>query len=120
MTQVELSFLSETNLKRADVNFFSSILTGVNQKFSDFIDIMELHSNRPIQTITPIERNVLLIGTFELSERIDIPYRVVISEAVSLSQKFGTGDGCRFVNGVLDKIAISLRSREISADKIDD
>ena len=116
MSEVESCFLANTNLKRIDEDFFSAILFGINDKFLELIKIIETNSDRSIDLVTPIERNALLIGIYELSERIDVPYRVVISEAVSLAQKFGTGDGCRFVNGVLDKIATGLRASEIAAE----
>ena len=117
MNEVESFFLANTNFKRIDVDFFSALLYGINDRLLDLIKIIETHSDRSIDLVTPIERNALLIGIYELSERIDVPYRVVISEAVSLAQKFGTGDGCRFVNGVLDKIATRFRASEIAAEK---
>jgi N utilization substance protein B len=65
-----------------------------------------------LDELDPIERNLLRLGTFELRDRIDVPYKVVINEAVSLAKKFGATDSHRYINGVLDKIAKELRSAE--------
>ncbi len=74
------------------------------------------HLDRPIMELSPIEHAVLLMGAYELSACIDIPYRVVINEAVELTKSFGGTDGYKYVNGVLDKLAANLRSTEIAAE----
>ncbi len=71
--------------------------------------------DRPVGEISPIERAILLLGTYELAERIETPYRVVINEAIELAKSFGGTDGHRFVNGVLDKLAPQLRAAEVEA-----
>ncbi len=70
--------------------------------------------DRPIEQLDPVERAILRIAIYELLERIDIPYRVVINEAVQLAKKFGAEQGHAFVNAVLDKAASKLRSTEYS------
>ena len=67
-----------------------------------------------VAKLGPVERAVLRIATFELSERIDIPCRVVLNEAIALTKKFGAAESHRFVNGVLDKVARELRETEIN------
>jgi len=64
--------------------------------------------------LDPIERNLLRLGTFELRDRIDVPYKVVINEAVSLAKKFGATEAHRYINGVLDKVARALRQVELA------
>ena len=71
---------------------------------------------RSLDELDPIERALLRIGTYELMERIDVPYKVVINEAVNLAKKFGASESHRFVNGVLDQVAHKLRSVEVTAD----
>ncbi|HEX5126399.1 MAG TPA: transcription antitermination factor NusB [Rhodocyclaceae bacterium] len=73
------------------------------------------HLDRPIGEISPIERAILLLGTYELTHRLETPYRVVINEAIELSKSFGGTDGHRYVNGVLDKLAPRLRKAEVEA-----
>jgi N utilization substance protein B len=68
---------------------------------------------RPIREIDPVELAVLRIGTYEILKRPDVPYRVVINESLELTKKFGSIEGYKFVNGVLDKIARKHRSTEI-------
>ena len=68
--------------------------------------------DRRLGELDPIERNLLRLGTFELRDRIDVPYKVVISEAVALAKKFGATDSHRYINGVLDKVARDLRTVE--------
>jgi N utilization substance protein B len=71
--------------------------------------------DRPIEQLSPVERAVLLVAAFELKNHLDIPYRVVINEAVELAKTFGGADGYKYVNGVLDKLAAKLRVAEIEA-----
>ena len=76
--------------------------------FSPYID-------REVTALSPVEHAILLLGTYELRSRPEIPYRVVINEAVELAKSFGGTDGFRYVNGVLDKVAGSLRPHEARA-----
>ncbi|MFI4887435.1 MAG: transcription antitermination protein NusB, partial [Burkholderiales bacterium] len=71
--------------------------------------------DRRIEALSPIERAVLVIGAWELGHRLEIPYRVVINEAVEIAKSYGGTDGHKFVNGVLDKLALRLRAAEIGA-----
>jgi N utilization substance protein B len=71
--------------------------------------------DRPIDQLSPVERAVLLVAAFELKNQVDIPYRVVINEAVELAKTFGGADGYKYVNGVLDKLAAQLRVDETQA-----
>jgi N utilization substance protein B len=73
--------------------------------FAPFLD-------RKVAELSPVEHGVLLIGAYELTHRAEIPYRVVINEAVELAKSFGGTDGFRYVNGVLDKLAQQLRPAE--------
>jgi N utilization substance protein B len=71
--------------------------------------------DRALEELDPIERTLLRMGTFELLERIDVPYKVVINEEVALAKKFGATDSHKYINGVLDKAARQLRKVEIDA-----
>ena len=68
--------------------------------------------DRALDALDPVERSLLRMGSFELRERIDVPYRVVINEAVALARKFGASQSYKYVNGVLDKLAHQLRGPE--------
>lgn len=100
---------------KSDSAHFNALLHGVireaeplRAKFTPFID-------RPAKELSPVEHGVLLLGTYELEHHLDVPYRVVINEAVELAKSFGGTDGFKYVNGVLDKVAGSLRAPEINA-----
>ena len=73
--------------------------------------------DRTLDELDPIERNLLRMGTFELRDRIDVPYKVVISEAVALAKKFGATDSHGYINGVLDKVARDLRTVERAQER---
>lgn len=71
------------------------------------------HLDRPINELSPIEAAILLLATYELTYRIETPYRVILNEAIELCKEFGGTDGHRYVNGVLDKLAVHLRAAEV-------
>lgn len=102
--------------EKADADHFAALLYGaikdsvaLRESFAPLID-------RGIAELSPIEHGVLLIGAYELKNNLEIPYRVVINEAVELTKSFGGIDGHKYVNGVLDKLAPRLRADEVAAD----
>ncbi|MDO8652301.1 MAG: transcription antitermination factor NusB [Undibacterium sp.] len=102
---------------KADREHFDSLLHGaINQSIALREDIAPL-IDRTIAELSPIEHAALLIGAYELKNHLEIPYRVVINEAVELTKSFGGLDGHKYVNGVLDKLAAKLRVAEVSARK---
>ena len=115
MTQVAAMFRADNDLKRADIAFFHDALAAIDHTHQTLVDSLKPYLSRELSELTPIERNILLLGAYELSARIDIPFKVVISEAVSLSKKFGATDGHKFVNGVLDQLAANARAIEVQA-----
>jgi transcription antitermination protein NusB len=72
------------------------------------------HLDRRLEELSPVEYAVLMLGAFELSQHLEVPYKVVINEAVELAKTFGGIDGHKFVNGVLDKLAPQLRAAEFA------
>ncbi len=100
---------------KADREHFDALLHGViREAVSLREDIVPL-IDRSIAQLSPIEHAALLIGAYELKQHIEIPYRVVINEAVELTKSFGGIDGHKYVNGVLDKLAAKLRAPEVGA-----
>ena len=103
--------------EKADAEHFDILLHGVIRDAENLrVSILPL-IDRSIAELSPIEHAVLLIGAFELTHHVEIPYRVVINEAVELTKSFGGIDGHKYVNGVLDKLAAKLRATEISAGR---
>ncbi len=115
LAAVEGHLMDSEGFDRADREHLREVLHGViddapalREQFTPFID------RRP-ELLSPVEHGILLIGTYELQRRPEIPYRVVINEAVELAKSFGGTDGFRYVNGVLDKVAARLRPHEAQA-----
>jgi transcription antitermination factor NusB len=92
-----------------------SLLRGCIEQASEIDVALGRHVDRKMSELSPVEHGVLMIGVYELKHCIDIPYRVVINEAVELAKSFGGTDGHKFVNGVIDKTAADLRAVEVEA-----
>ncbi|TFW22250.1 transcription antitermination factor NusB [Massilia arenosa] len=102
---------------KADAEHFTQLVRGVLKDAPDLREDITPLLDRKLDEISPIEHAVLLIGAYELKNNLEIPYRVVINEAVELTKSFGGIDGHKYVNGVLDKLAASLRATEVQAAK---
>jgi N utilization substance protein B len=100
---------------KADAAHFDVLMYGVIRDTAALRASLTPLIDRSIAELSPIEHAVLLIGAFELKTQLDIPYRVVINEAVELTKSFGGIDGHKYVNGVLDKLAAQLRDVEVKA-----
>ncbi len=100
---------------KADAEHFDALLYGSIKQVAELRAAIAPLIDRPLAQVSPIEHVALLIGAYELKNHLEIPYRVVINEAVELTKSFGGIDGHKYVNGVLDKLAASLRETEVSA-----
>ena len=112
---IEAEFRSDYDFSHVDLEYFQALLHGVPARVDELEAILEPLLDRKLDDLDPIERTLLRMGTFELAERPDVPYKVVINEAVALAKKFGATDGHKYINGVLDKVARELRKVEINA-----
>jgi N utilization substance protein B len=102
---------------KADAEHFDILLHGAIHQVQELRAVITPLIDRSVEQLSPIEHAVLLIGAFELKNHIEIPYKVVINEAVELTKSFGGIDGHKYVNGVLDKLAAALRATEIAAGR---
>ena len=100
---------------KADSAHYDALLHGCITDAATLDAVLARHVDRRTNQLSPIEHGVLLIGTFELKNCIEVPYRVAINEAVELAKSFGGTDGHKYVNGVLDKAATDLRPLEVQA-----
>ncbi len=98
---------------RADKPLALVLLRGAVENVDELESAVAAFIDRPLEDISPIERAILLLGAYELTHRIETPYRVVINEAIELAKSFGGTDGHRYVNGVLDKFAPGVRAAEV-------
>ena len=117
LAAIEQQFLDEQDMKDVDKKYFKELLHGVPKQIDEFDALCDELLSRPIGQVDPVERAILRISLYELKQRLDIPYRVVINEAVELAKSFGAEQGHKFINGTLDKAAKSLRAVEIKARK---
>jgi N utilization substance protein B len=100
--------------ERADKAFAEKILRGVRGRAAELEAVITPHLDRSFAKLSPVERAILYIGTFELAAHPETPFKVVLNEAIELGKSFGGAEGHRFVNGVLEKIAAALRPEEVA------
>jgi len=115
LNDIEAEFRADYDFSHVDLEYFQALLHGVPANVDELEASFEPLLDRKLDELDPIERTLLRMGTFELIERIDVPYKVVINEAVALAKKFGATDSHKYINGVLDKAARQLRKVETEA-----
>ena len=97
-------FLSGEYIGNADIPYFKELLTNVDKNESSLLKLVEPFLDRPVREIDPVERAILLIGSYEMVHRLDIPFRVVIAEGIELAKEFGAAESYRYVNSILDAL----------------
>ena len=97
-----------------DQAFAKQLISDVILKSEQLEKRIAPHLDRSLASLSPVERVILLIGAYELSERLETPFKVVLNEAIELGKSYGGTDGHKFVNGVLEKLARELRPEEIA------
>ncbi|MAC71574.1 MAG: transcription antitermination factor NusB [Gammaproteobacteria bacterium] len=116
LTDSELPDISkqfhEQNQGKIDWEFFDEVLPGVLKSVEALDKHLHPLLDRKLEALDPIEKALLYLGTYELANRIDVPYRVVINECVELAKMFGATESHKYINGVLDKLAPELRAAE--------
>ena len=115
LSAIEAEFRADYDFSHVDLEYFQALLHGVPARVDELEALMTPLLDRPIETLDPIERTLLRMGTFELAERIDVPSKGVINEGVARAKQFGATDGHKYINGVLDKMAKQLRQAEVAA-----
>jgi N utilization substance protein B len=110
-------FRHEQDMQIADLEYFEELVRGVVRSHMELDAAIAPFLDREIARVDPIERAVLRIAAYELRDRLDVPYRVVINEAVETTKRFGAEHGHTYVNGVLDKLAATFRAAEYGATR---
>ncbi|HEV3241334.1 MAG TPA: transcription antitermination factor NusB [Casimicrobiaceae bacterium] len=103
---------------KCDSRYFDGLWQGVTGEFDTLLAAFAPYLDRAPEQLSPIEKGVLVIGTWELLRAPDIPYRVAINEAVELAKAYGGTDGHKYVNGVLDKLAAATRATEVGTTRV--
>jgi N utilization substance protein B len=99
---------------QADRRFIEALVVGVRDRVGELQKLITPHLDRELGRLSPVERSILYIGAFELVAHPQTPFKVVLNEAVELGKSFGGTEGHRFVNGVLEKVAVALRPEEVA------
>jgi N utilization substance protein B len=110
-------FRAEQDMEIADLEYFEALVRGVVQHAEELDAVLAKFIDRTVAQVDPIERAVLRIAAFELAHRLDVPYRVVINEAIETTKRFGAEHGHTYVNGVLDRAAAEWRAQENQAGR---
>ena len=112
---IEAHIADTEGFAKADRDFFVGLLRGVLAQQSELQAQLQAFLDRPFAELSPVEASILLAGAYELANYPETPYRVIINEAIELAKGFGGTDGHKYVNGVLDKLAVRLRPLEVEA-----
>ena len=112
---IDAHMREQDDFAKCDAAHFDMLLHGCIAEAAALDAVLARHVDRKTSQLSPIEHGVLLIGVYELTHCVDIPYRVAINEALELAKSFGGTDGHKYVNGVLDKAAADLRPAEVQA-----
>lgn len=110
---IKLQF-HEDNPGKIDWEYFDDVFSEIPKQIELLNGCLVPHLDRDLDALDPVEAALLYLGTYELANRIDVPYRVVINECVELAKSYGATDSHKYINGVLDKLAPTLRAAEYS------
>ncbi len=113
--EILTQFREHEGFERADGEYFDELVRGVAGGLDEIDAALAPYLQRNIESVDPVERAILRLAGYELLHRMDLPYRVVINEAIELAKKFGAEQSHRFVNGVLDNAVKDLRRIEVQA-----
>jgi N utilization substance protein B len=115
VSDIEAEFRADYDFSHVDLAYFQALLHEIPACVDELDEALAPMLDRKLDDLDPIERTLLRMGMYELTRRIDVPYKVVINEEVALAKKFGATDSHKYVNGVLDKAARQVRKVEIDA-----
>ncbi len=114
---IEAEFFVDNDMRKVDTDYFRELLHGIPGKLTEIDAAYAGHLDRKSKDLDPVSRALLRIGCYELCFRIDVPYKVAINEAVNLAKTFGPTDAYKYINGILDKVAIEKRAVEVKAEQ---
>ena len=114
-SQIAAQFIADEDLNKADPDFFRELVHQIPARLADIDAALQPFLDRPLTQVDPVERAILRIGGYELLQHPELACRIVINEAVELAKLFGAEQGHRYVNGVLDRLARSMRVAEFAA-----
>lgn len=110
--EIEARYRVENAMHKVDLDYFHELLSRIPTLTEALDALFEPFLDRAFESLDPVELAALRIGTYELKYRLDVPYRVVINEGIELAKTFGASESHKYINGVLDQLAVSLRPHE--------
>ena len=117
LTEIEQQFFLEERLKNAQRSYFNELFHGVPEQLDLIDQVLSEFVDRPVEKIDPVERAILRVSVYELLNRNDIPYRVILNEGINLAKRFGAEQSHKYINGILDKVAQQKRAVELKMNK---
>ncbi len=117
LNEIEAQFQVDNDFSAVDGQYFSEGLRGIARQVTELDEMFAGYLDRRVAELDPVELAILRLAAWEFSQRIDVPYRVVLNEGIELAKTFGATDGHKYINGVLDKLAARLRQAEIRSHK---
>ena len=117
LVDIEAEFHTDNDMSKVDTALFHTILFGVPKNLAQIDGTYSSYLDRENKQLDPVSRAVLRLSSYEMVFSIDVPYKVVINEGVNLAKTYGPTDAYKFINGVLDKVAIEHRGAEVAANK---
>ena len=117
IAEIKQQFLEGNNFSSVDRDYFSELVSGVASSISELDPLLEKYMSRTIESVDPVERSILRLATYEFLHRLDVPYRVVLNEAVNITKEYCSEKSHTFVNAVLDKVAKEIRHVETQSIK---
>ena len=112
--QIELSIITSNNMQKVDTDYFLEILRAVVRNSAELDSKIKPYLGRLPEELDPVEKAILRVATYELVERLEVPFKVVINESIELAKSFGAEESHKFINGVLDKAIKTLRKHDLS------
>ena len=109
VTDIAANFLTDNSARRFDIDYFQQLLSGVAADVGNIDNAIAPHVDRPLADVDHVEKAILRVAIYELNDCLDVPYKVVINEAIELAKTFAADDSHKFVNGVLDKAVKLIR-----------
>jgi len=113
---IEDHFILDHEMSEIDIRYFDQLVRGVPLHLHELDDHLMPYLDRDVEEVDPVERAILRVGAYEFEFHPEIPYKVILNEAVELAKTFGAEHGHKFVNAVLDKVAAKLRAEEIRSN----
>lgn len=117
ITDIKQQFFEDNNFSAIDAEYFSVLVSGVASSISELDPFLEKNMSRSVESVDPVERSIMRIATYEFIHRFDVPYRVVLNEAVNIAKEYCAENSHGFVNAVLDKVAKEVRHIEVKSAK---